>query len=70
MRTSGESPQMRVSRFYLSTLKEAPAEAEVVSQKLMLRAGMIKKLGSGIYTWMPLGLTRAAQGRSRSCARR
>ena len=47
---------MRVSRFYLSTLKEAPAEADVVSQKLMLRAGMIKKVSSGIYTWMPLGL--------------
>src|SRR4029453_5070489 len=48
--------RMRVSKFYLSTLKEAPAEAEVVSQKLMLRAGLIKKLGSGLYTWMPLGL--------------
>lgn len=47
---------MRVSKFYLSTLKEAPAEAEVVSQKLMLRAGMIKKVSSGIYSWMPLGL--------------
>ena len=47
---------MRISTFYVSTLKEAPAEAEVVSQKLMLRAGMIKKLGSGLYTWMPLGL--------------
>ena len=47
---------MRVSNFYLSTLKEAPAEADVVSQQLMLRAGMIKKLGSGLYTWMPLGL--------------
>ncbi|MEP6656575.1 MAG: proline--tRNA ligase [Betaproteobacteria bacterium] len=47
---------MRVSRFYLSTLKEAPAEAEVMSQKLMLRAGLIKKASSGIYTWMPLGL--------------
>ncbi len=47
---------MRVSRFYLATLKEAPAEAEVMSQKLMLRAGMIKKVSSGIYTWMPLGL--------------
>jgi prolyl-tRNA synthetase len=47
---------MRVSRFYLSTLKEAPAEADVVSQQLMLRAGLIKKLGSGLYTWMPLGL--------------
>ncbi len=47
---------MRVSQFFLSTLKEAPAEAELDSHKLMLRAGMIKKLGSGLYTWMPLGL--------------
>ena len=47
---------MRVSQFYLSTLKEAPSEAEVVSHKLMLRAGLIKRLTSGVYTWMPLGL--------------
>ena len=47
---------MRVSRFYLATLKEPPAEADVISQKLMLRAGLIKRLGSGLYTWMPLGL--------------
>ena len=47
---------MRVSQFLLSTLKEAPAEADIVSQRLMLRSGMIKKLGAGIYTWMPLGL--------------
>ena len=47
---------MRVSQFFLSTLKEAPAEAELVSHKLMLRAGLIKRLGSGLYTWMPLGL--------------
>ena len=47
---------MRISKFYVSTLKEAPAEADVASQKLMLRAGLIKKLGSGLYTWMPLGL--------------
>ena len=47
---------MRVSEFYLATLKEAPAEADVASQKLMLRSGMIKKASSGIYTWMPLGL--------------
>ena len=47
---------MRVSEYLLSTLKEAPAEAEVVSHKLMLRAGLIKRLTSGIYTWMPLGL--------------
>ncbi|MEO8345939.1 MAG: proline--tRNA ligase [Betaproteobacteria bacterium] len=47
---------MRISAFYVSTLKEAPAEADVLSQKLMLRAGLIKKLGSGLYSWMPLGL--------------
>ena len=47
---------MRISQFFLSTSKEAPAEAELVSHKLMLRAGLIKRLGSGLYTWMPLGL--------------
>jgi len=47
---------MRVSQFFISTLKEAPAEAELVSHKLMLRAGLIRRLGSGLYTWMPLGL--------------
>src|SRR3954452_24466477 len=49
-------PPMRVSKFYLSTLKEAPAEAEVTSQKLMLRAGLIRKVSAGIYSWLPLGL--------------
>ncbi|MEK7791801.1 MAG: proline--tRNA ligase, partial [Pseudomonadota bacterium] len=47
---------MRVSQFFISTLKEAPTEAELISHKLMLRAGLIKRLGSGLYTWMPLGL--------------
>ncbi len=47
---------MRTSHSFLSTLKEAPAEAELVSHRLMLRAGYIKRLGSGLYTWMPLGL--------------
>ena len=47
---------MRVSQFFISTLKEAPSEAEVVSHKLMLRAGLVKRLTSGVYTWMPLGL--------------
>jgi prolyl-tRNA synthetase len=47
---------MRASRFFISTLKEAPSEAEVVSHKLMLRAGLIRRLASGIYNWMPLGL--------------
>jgi prolyl-tRNA synthetase len=47
---------MRVSQFFISTLKEAPSEAELISHRLMLRAGFIKRLGSGLYTWMPLGL--------------
>src|SRR5512142_3174756 len=47
---------MRVSKFFISTLKEAPAEAELPSHRLMLRAGYIRKLSSGLYTWMPLGL--------------
>jgi prolyl-tRNA synthetase len=47
---------MRVSNFPLATLKETPAEAELASHKLMLRAGMIRRLAAGLYTWMPLGL--------------
>ncbi len=47
---------MRVSNFFLSTLKEAPSEAELISHKLMIRAGLIKRLGSGIYSLMPIGL--------------
>jgi len=47
---------MKASRFFVSTLKEAPADAEVASHRLMTRAGMIKKLGTGIYTYMPMGL--------------
>ena len=47
---------MRVSRFPLYTVKETPADAEVISHKLMLRAGLIRKIAAGLYTWMPLGL--------------
>ena len=47
---------MRVSNFFLSTLKEAPSEAELVSHRLMLRAGLVRRLGSGIYSLMPMGL--------------
>ena len=47
---------MRLSRFPLSTLKEVPADAEIVSHQLMLRAGMIRKLAAGVYNWLPLGL--------------
>ena len=47
---------MRVTRFPLSTTRETPADAEIVSHQLMLRAGMIRRLSSGLYTWLPLGL--------------
>lgn len=47
---------MRASQFFISTLKEAPGDADIVSQKLMLRAGMIRKVAAGVYTWMPMGL--------------
>ena len=47
---------MRTSQFFFNTQKEAPADAEVISQKMMLRAGYIKRTATGIYTWMPLGL--------------
>ncbi len=54
MKNSGA--EMRVSQWFLATQKETPNDAEIVSHQLMLRAGMIRKLGSGLYTWMPLGL--------------
>ncbi len=47
---------MRTSRFLLATLKETPADAEIISHQLMLRAGLIRKLAAGLYTWLPLGL--------------
>ena len=47
---------MRQSLLLLPTLKEDPADADVISHKLMLRAGMIRQLASGLYTWLPLGL--------------
>ncbi len=47
---------MRASQYLIATLKETPADAEVISHQLMLRAGMIRKLASGLYTWLPLGL--------------
>jgi prolyl-tRNA synthetase len=51
-----EQPNMRTSQFLLSTLKETPSDAVVISHQLMLRAGMIRKLASGLYTWLPMGL--------------
>ena len=47
---------MKASQFFIATLKEAPSDAEIVSHRLMLRAGMIKRLGAGIYSYMPMGL--------------
>lgn len=47
---------MRASRFFVATLKEVPAEAEIVSHRLMLRAGLIRRLAAGVYTWLPAGL--------------
>ena len=47
---------MRFSEFGLTTLKEVPAEAEIVSHQLMLRAGLIRRLASGLFTWMPIGV--------------
>lgn len=47
---------MRTSQYFLNTVKETPADAEVISHQLMLRAGMIRKLAAGLYTWLPLGL--------------
>ena len=47
---------MKATQFFISTLKEAPADAEIVSHKLMMRAGMIRKLGAGIYNYLPMGL--------------
>ena len=61
---------MRVSQFLVSTLKEAPAEAELASHRLMLRAGMIKRLAAGIYTWMPLGTCVYCAKSRRRCAKK
>ena len=46
---------MRLSRYFLPVLKETPAEAQIASHRLMLRAGMIKQASAGIYSWLPLG---------------
>src|SRR3954466_13738435 len=47
---------MRLSRYFLPTLRETPKEAEIVSHRLMLRAGLIRQQAAGIYSWLPLGL--------------
>jgi prolyl-tRNA synthetase len=60
---------MRTSQYLLSTLKETPADAEVISHQLMLRAGMIRKLASGLYTWLPTGV-RVLKKSKTSCVKR
>ena len=47
---------MRASRFLLATLRETPSDAVVISHQLMLRAGLIRKVGTGLYNWLPLGV--------------
>ena len=47
---------MKASHYYIETFKEVPSEAELPSHQLMLRAGLIRKIAAGLYTWMPLGL--------------
>ena len=47
---------MRVSQYLLATVKETPADADIVSHQLMVRAGLIRKLASGLYSWLPIGL--------------
>jgi prolyl-tRNA synthetase len=53
---------MKASQSFLATLKEAPSDAEVVSHKLMVRAGLIRKLSAGVYNYLPLGLKVIPQG--------
>merc|ERR1711974_302804 len=53
--SSGRPRHMRLSRYFLPVLKETPAEAQIVSHRYMLRAGMIKQASAGIYSWLPLG---------------
>ena len=60
---------MRLSRYFLPILKENPREAEIVSHRLMLRAGMIRQQAAGSFSWLPLGKRVLRQGRARSCAR-
>jgi len=54
---------MRTTEYLLATQKESPAEAEVISHQLMLRAGLVRKLASGLYTWLPTGLRNQSAGK-------
>lgn len=59
---------MRMSRYFLPILRDDPKEAEIVSHRLMLRAGMVRQSSAGIYSWLPLGF-RVLKKSSRLCAR-
>ena len=58
----------RMSELFLRTLRDDPADAEVPSHKLLIRAGYVRPIGPGLYSWLPLGAAGAAQDRSASCA--
>ena len=60
----------RLSEYLLPTEKQAPADAEAISHKLMVRAGLIRQMGAGMWTWLPAGLAGAPARRRRSSARR
>ena len=55
-KASADGIPMRLSRYFMPTLRDAPADAQIVSHQLMLRAGMIRQEAAGIYAWLPLGL--------------
>ena len=59
---------MRMSQYFLPTLKENPAEAQIVSHRLMLRAGLVRQTSAGIYAWLPLGFA-SSRTSSGSCAK-
>ncbi len=60
---------MRLSQSLIPTLKEVPAEAQIASHRLMLRAGLVRQTAAGIYAWLPAGLARAEQHRRHRAAR-
>ena len=65
-----ERPVTRLSAYFLPTEREPPADAEAISHKLMVRAGLIRQVGAGLWTWLPAGWRVHQKRRRRSCARR
>ena len=60
----------RLSGYFLPTERQPPADAEAISHKLMVRAGLVRQVGAGLWTYLPAGLARRTSARPRSCARR